>query len=67
MVKLIPVTEPQPGLADVKGWLSDDDPFLSAIDGIVAARDKNISRVLSPKRKKHEPLHAVDQLSVEVW
>jgi hypothetical protein len=40
MARLIPPDdEPvQPGLGTVQGWLSDDDPFLVAVDEIVTAR-----------------------------
>jgi antitoxin (DNA-binding transcriptional repressor) of toxin-antitoxin stability system len=40
MARLIPPhDEPvQQGLAAVRGWMSDDDPFLAAVDEIVTAR-----------------------------
>ena len=39
MARLVPVTGPSAGhLAEVKGWLDDDDPFLGVMDEIVAAR-----------------------------
>jgi len=40
MARLIPHdAEPvEPGLGSVRGWLSDDDPFLAAVDEIVTAR-----------------------------
>jgi prevent-host-death family protein len=51
MARLIPPdAEPvEPGLGSVRGWLSDDDPFLAAVDGIVTARAKHRPRVALPK------------------
>jgi prevent-host-death family protein len=34
------------GLADVKGWMDDDDPFLTAVQNIVAARKRHLPRAL---------------------
>jgi Antitoxin of toxin-antitoxin stability system len=40
MARLIPAGDEaaEPGLGTVRGWLADDDPFLAAVDEIVAAR-----------------------------
>ncbi len=38
-------------LAQVKGWLDEDDPFFAAIDGVVAARARHPARVASEKRR----------------
>lgn len=59
VAKLSPVTAEEPGhLADVRGWLDDDDPFFAEIDRIVADRAKHRPRALSavgassPRSKK---------------
>lgn len=45
MARLVPVTEPGGGhLADVRGWLDDDDPFLGVMDEIVSMRHARPSR-----------------------
>lgn len=46
VAKLVPASaEDEPGhLADVKGWLDDDDPFFSAVDAIVEARFRDQPR-----------------------
>ena len=52
MARLIPPEE-QPGeqgLASVRGWLSADDPFLTQVDEIVAARVKHRPRTLRKRR-----------------
>ncbi len=36
-------------LANVQGWLEDDDPFFSTIDEIVEARHKHLPRVVHEK------------------
>lgn len=48
MAKLVPADEPGsvPHLADVRGWLDDEDPFFALMDGIVASRSKHRPRVL---------------------
>jgi prevent-host-death family protein len=48
VAKLIPAgQEEQAGhLANVQGWLEDDDPFFSAIDEIVEARQGHRPRVV---------------------
>ena len=39
MARLVPVRDPGAGhLAQVKGWLDDDDPFPAVMDEIVSAR-----------------------------
>jgi prevent-host-death family protein len=39
VARLVPLVEvARPHLADVVGWLDDDDPFFSSIEGIVRAR-----------------------------
>jgi prevent-host-death family protein len=57
MARLIPPDdEPaELGLATVRGWLPDDDPFLAAVEEIVTARVKHRPRVLgkrSVRRKR---------------
>lgn len=48
MAKLVPVDSPdRPHLADVKGWLDNDDPFFDAIDSIVSERAKHKPRPVS--------------------
>jgi prevent-host-death family protein len=52
MARLIPPDE-QPaeqGLGAVRGWLSDDDPFLATLDEIVTTRARHRPRTL-PKRR----------------
>lgn len=51
MARLIPPDDEtiQPRLGNVKGWLSDDDPFLAAVDDIVTARAGHRPRVASRK------------------
>jgi antitoxin (DNA-binding transcriptional repressor) of toxin-antitoxin stability system len=48
MARLIPPDdEPaQQGLGSVRGWLSDDDPFLAAVEEIVTARFRHRPRAL---------------------
>ena len=39
MAKLVPVeADERPHLANVRGWLNEDDPFFTVIDEIVAER-----------------------------
>ena len=51
MAKLIPVgvDEDMPHMADIQGWLDDDDEFFTTIDTIVAQRETHTARVLGPK------------------
>ena len=52
MAKLVPLDDPSaaPRLADVPGWLSDDDPFLDAVDDVVQARGEHRPRA---QRRSH--------------
>ena len=47
MARLIPANDEsvEPGLGRVRGWLSDDDPFLAAVEEIVTARVRHRPRV----------------------
>lgn len=48
LAKLAPLAvEESSHLADVRGWLDDEDPFFGEIDRIVAERPKHRPRVLS--------------------
>ena len=51
VAKLVPaVQEEHAGhLANVQGWLEDDDPFFSAIDDIVEGRHGHRPRVVAEK------------------
>jgi len=50
VAKLVPVGPEETGhLANVRGWLEDDDPFFSAIDEIVEARHRHIPRVMQER------------------
>jgi prevent-host-death family protein len=48
VAKLVPLgdSDAQPHLADVQGWLDDDDPFFDLVDGIVESRQAHMPRVL---------------------
>jgi prevent-host-death family protein len=48
MAKLVPpdVVAPGEGLGDVRGWMDDDHPFLTAIHDSVAARRRHLPRAL---------------------
>lgn len=47
MAKLVPTEEAEGnGLGALQGWLEEHDPFLEAVDAIVAARAKHKPRVL---------------------
>ncbi|MBI5482105.1 MAG: type II toxin-antitoxin system Phd/YefM family antitoxin [Deltaproteobacteria bacterium] len=48
MARLVPVTDPgiASRLADVEGWLGDDDPFFAAVDEITGARERHLPRRL---------------------
>lgn len=50
MAKLVPVDREFRQLAQVQGWLDDDDPFFDAIDQAVQARSAHIPRVLGVKK-----------------
>ncbi|MEK6371067.1 MAG: type II toxin-antitoxin system Phd/YefM family antitoxin [Acidobacteriota bacterium] len=55
MARLVPPDDEsiEPGLGTVRGWLSDDDPFLEAVEEIVTARVTHRPRALrrKPTRK----------------
>jgi len=57
MARLIPADDQseESGLATVQGWLSDDDPFLKAVDEIVTARVKHRPRVLRKRSGNRKP------------
>lgn len=47
MAKLVPVGPEEPGhLADVQGWLDNDDPFFAEIEAIEEGRAEHTPRVL---------------------
>ena len=46
VAKLAPLSAAEPHLAEVRGWLEDDDPFFAEVDQIVAARSRHVARVL---------------------
>jgi len=52
MAKLVPpdFVAAGDGLGDVKGWMDDDHPFLTAIHDIVAARARHLPRALKRRR-----------------
>jgi prevent-host-death family protein len=52
IARLIPPESypPESGLGAVRGWLSDDDPFLAAVEEIVSARVKHRPRSLKQRR-----------------
>lgn len=54
LAKLIPAAQEERAghLANVQGWLEDDDPFFSAIDEIVEGRHKHLPRVLREKEAR---------------
>ena len=52
MARLVPVEEPQRNLADVVGWLENDDPFFSTIQDIVQSREKHVPRILGDPHGK---------------
>ena len=51
MAKLVPIgtDEDVPHMADIQGWLDEDDAFFTTIDTIVAQRETHTARVLAPK------------------
>ena len=53
MARLVPPDSPSPdeGLAAVRGWLEDDDPFLATVDAIVAGRARRRPRVYARRRR----------------
>ncbi len=44
-----------PGLGIVRGWLSDDDPFLAAVEEIVTARVRDRPRALRERPVRRKP------------
>lgn len=52
VAKLVPASpDEQVGhLANIEGWLEDDDPFFSAIDEIVEARQQHLPRVIRERK-----------------
>jgi prevent-host-death family protein len=52
MARLVPAAEAEGnGLGALRGWLEEHDPFLKAVDAIVAARAKHKPRVLRRQAK----------------
>lgn len=52
LAKLAPLVAEEPThLADVRGWLEADDPFLSEVDAIVAQRASHRPRVWVEARR----------------
>lgn len=52
MARLVPLHSPEnPSLADVRGWLDDDDPFFGIVDRIVAARSRHAPKVVPKPRR----------------
>ena len=58
MAKLVPIPE-QPEraneLADLEGWLADDDPFFAIMEGIVADRPHHPPRVVDKESPTEKP------------
>lgn len=56
MARLIPPDEQAvaQGLAAVKGWLPDDDPFFTAVDEVLTGRVKHRPRVLPKSRARRK-------------
>lgn len=53
MAKLVPVESGEGShLADMSGWLDDDDPFFAAVDDVVAGRKAHRPRVVGEKAKR---------------
>ena len=46
MARLVPAEENDRHLADVRGWLDEDDPFFETIDQIVKERLVHLPRIL---------------------
>ena len=47
MAKLVPPrAEPRKHLADVQGWLEDDDPFFDTLEEVIGERPRHTPRVL---------------------
>lgn len=52
MARLIPAEEPEKHLAEVEGWLDENDPFFYNIDFIIEKRAEHIPRILKGKTGK---------------
>lgn len=52
MAYLVPADSIEKKLADVHGWLDEDDPFFSTIDSIIKDREKHTPRFLKVSREK---------------
>ena len=54
MAKLVPIEaeSENKGLAALRGWLADDDPFFEIMSEIEAARKRHRPRALTNKREK---------------
>ena len=51
MARLVPHDLQDDGLAKVRGWLDDKDPFFDHVDRIVAARARHRPRAYSAGRR----------------
>jgi prevent-host-death family protein len=53
MARLVPPDQPDAGegLAGVRGWLDDDDPFFAHVDKAVAARARHRPRAYAEGRR----------------
>jgi prevent-host-death family protein len=54
VARLVSIERDAPHLADVRGWLPDNDVFFDKIDRIVANRARNLPRVSKPRRSRRE-------------
>ena len=52
MACLVPADSIEKKLANVHGWLDEDDSFFSTINSIVKEREKHIPRILKDKRER---------------
>ena len=54
VAKLLSAALEEPGrhLANVQGWLEDDDPFFSAVEEIAEARGQHLPRVTSARNTR---------------
>jgi prevent-host-death family protein len=54
MAKLVPPGqgEGNPHLADLKGWLDDEDPFFSLVEAQIRRRGARPPRVLASRRRR---------------
>lgn len=52
MACLVPADSMGKNLADVRGWLDEDDSFFSTTDSIVKDREKHVTRMLKGSRAK---------------